>query len=42
MVALKVGRSIEWDGEKERIIGNDTANQFLRREYRKGYEYPVV
>jgi len=40
MLSMKHGRSIEWDGEKERIIGDDTANRLLRREYRKGYQHP--
>jgi hypothetical protein len=40
MLSLKHGRSLQWDGEKERIVGDDTANRLLRREYRKGYEYP--
>ncbi|WP_414660846.1 Gfo/Idh/MocA family protein [Horticoccus sp. 23ND18S-11] len=40
MLSLKHGKSIEWDGAKERIIGDDAANTLLRREYRKGWEYP--
>ncbi len=40
MISLKVGRSLEWDGEKERIVGDDAAHKLLRREYRKGWEYP--
>lgn len=40
MLSLKLGRSIEWDGAKERIVGDDAANKLLRRDYRKGYEYP--
>ena len=41
MLSLKHGKSLEWDGEKERIIGDDVANKLLRREYRKGWEYPA-
>jgi predicted dehydrogenase len=41
MVALKHGRSIEWDGAKERVVGDEQANQHLRRAYRAGYEHPV-
>ncbi len=40
MLSLKLGRSIEWDGAKERIVGDEAANRLLRRDYRKGYEYP--
>ena len=41
MLSLKLGRSIEWDGAKEQCVGNPAANKLLRREYRKGWEYPV-
>lgn len=41
MLSLKLGRSIEWDGLKEECIGDPEANKLLRREYRKGWEYPV-
>jgi predicted dehydrogenase len=40
MISLKTGRSLEWDGEKERIVGDEAANKLLRRDYRKGWEYP--
>lgn len=42
MLSVKLGKSIQWDGEKERILGDEPANKLLRREYRKGYEYPKV
>ncbi|MBC7366237.1 MAG: Gfo/Idh/MocA family oxidoreductase [Undibacterium sp.] len=42
MISLKHGRSLDWDGEKERIIGDEAANKLLRRDYRKGWEYPVA
>jgi predicted dehydrogenase len=41
MISYKLGRSLEWDGAKERIVGDDAANKLLRRAYRKGWEYPV-
>jgi hypothetical protein len=40
MASLKLGRSLEWDGEKEVILHDPAANKLLRRDYRKGYEYP--
>jgi len=40
MVSLKVGRSLEWDGERERIVGDDAAHALLRRDYRQGWEFP--
>lgn len=40
MISYRIGRSIEWDGANERIVGDDAANKLLRREYRKSWEYP--
>jgi hypothetical protein len=40
MLSYKLGRSIEWDGAKEVIVGDPAANLLLRRAYRKGWEYP--
>ena len=40
MLSMKLGRSVQWDGEKERIIGDEEANQLLRRPYRGEWTYP--
>lgn len=40
MLSLKLRRSIEWDDEKEQIVGDPEANKFLRRDYRGPWEYP--
>lgn len=40
MLSYKIGRSIEWDGEKEQILNDPAANQLLYRKYRAPYEYP--
>jgi len=42
MLSLKIGRSIEWDAEREMVVGDAAANQLLRREYRKPWVYPEV
>ena len=42
MLSLKLGRSIEWDGEREQIVADEEANKLLRREYRGEWEYPTV
>jgi predicted dehydrogenase len=42
MLSLKLGRSVEWDGEKEVIVGDPEANELLRREYRDPWKYPEV
>jgi len=40
MLALKLGRSIQWDGKREVITGDPEANQLLRRTYRAPWKYP--
>jgi predicted dehydrogenase len=42
MLSMKLGRSIEWDGAKERIVGDDDANGLLRRAYRGSWIYPAA
>jgi len=42
MLSLKLGRSVEWDGEKERIVKDANANKLLRRDYRGEWKYPKV
>jgi predicted dehydrogenase len=41
MLSLKLGRSLQWDGEKEVVVGDNEANKLLSREYRKPWEYPA-
>jgi hypothetical protein len=41
MLSWKLGRSIQWDAEKEEIIGDPEANKLLSREYRAPWVYPV-
>ncbi|HVR35811.1 MAG TPA: Gfo/Idh/MocA family oxidoreductase [Methylomirabilota bacterium] len=40
MMSLKLGRSLDWDGDKELVIGDDEANRQLERKYRGEWEYP--
>lgn len=42
MISLKLGRSINWDGEKEIFPGDDDANALLQRSYRGEWVYPTV
>ncbi len=37
-ISMHVGRSLEWDPEKETFIGDSEANRLLSREQRDGYE----
>jgi predicted dehydrogenase len=41
-IAIRLGRKITWDAEKEQIVGDSAANQWLSREQRKGYEIDVI
>jgi hypothetical protein len=40
MVSLKLGRSIEWNGEKQTIPNDPEAVKLLSREYRRPWKYP--
>jgi len=42
VLSMKLGRSIQWDGEKEQCVGDGEANTLLRREYRAPWKYPEV
>ena len=37
-VAYRAGEPIEWDADALRVTGNDDANRFVRKEYRKGWK----
>lgn len=39
-LSMKLGRSIDWDGEKEIILNDPEANKLLRRDYRGNWVYP--
>jgi len=42
MISLKSGRSIQWDGQQEIIVGDAYATSLLKRDYRPGYAHPSV
>ncbi len=42
MLSLKLGRSVRWDGNAERIIDDEEASKLLKREYRAPWTYPVI
>ncbi len=42
MLSLKLGRSVEWDGQKQVIVGDPQANELLKREYRAPWKYPQI
>jgi predicted dehydrogenase len=37
-IAMRLGRPLTWDPEKELFVGDDEANAWLSREQRRGYE----
>jgi len=39
-MAMKTGRTLAWDAEKQRIAGDEAANALLRRPYRKPWVHP--
>jgi predicted dehydrogenase len=42
MISWRVGRSINWDGAKEQIVGDAEASKLLSRPYRGPWVYPTV
>ena len=40
-VAMGLGRTLKWDGQKGRVIGDDEANRLLRRPYRSPWVHPT-
>jgi hypothetical protein len=41
-IAYRTGKRLEFDAETETFTNDKSANQYLSREYRKGYELPKV
>jgi hypothetical protein len=39
-IAYRVGRPLKFDGKTEKFVGDDKANELLKREGRKGFEIP--
>ena len=41
-IAYRTGKRLEFDADSETFTNDQAANQFLSREYRAGYELPMV
>jgi len=41
-IAMRLGRRLRFDTKPERFIGDDQANGYLTKRYRKGYELPSL
>ena len=39
-ISLAVGRTLEWDADAGEIVGDDKANELLKRTYRSPYQHP--
>src|SRR5260370_39387618 len=39
-LALRLGRTLTWDAEKQQVVGDDEANRLLRRPYRSPWLHP--
>ncbi len=41
-IAMRLGRRLKFNTSKERFIGDNKANAYLTKKYRKGYELPTI
>ena len=41
-ISMRIGRRLRFDTKNEKFIGDDQANTYLTKEYRKGFELPKV
>lgn len=40
-LAIRLGRTIRWDSDRLRVVDTPEADALIKREYRKGWEFPV-
>jgi predicted dehydrogenase len=40
-LSMELGRSLKWDGESGRVVGDDEANKRLARQYRGEWKHPT-
>jgi predicted dehydrogenase len=40
-LSMRLGRSLTWDAEKGRVVGDDEANRALTRQYRGDWKHPT-
>jgi predicted dehydrogenase len=39
-LSMKLNRSLHWDGQNQKVIGDDEANKLLQRPYRAPWQHP--
>jgi predicted dehydrogenase len=42
VIAIRLGRKLEWDPAKEQFVGDSEANTYLSRPMRKPYDYTMI
>jgi predicted dehydrogenase len=42
VIAMRLGRKLQWDPEKEQFVNDTEANGYLAREQRKPYSYEMI
>jgi hypothetical protein len=40
-IAMQLGRTLSWDAQNGRVIGDEDANHLLRRPYREPWVHPA-
>ena len=40
-LSMRLGRSLEWDSETGRVVGDEDANRRLARDYRGDWKHPT-
>jgi hypothetical protein len=40
-VSMELGRSLQWDAEAGKVVGDEEANRRLAREYRSPWQHPT-
>jgi hypothetical protein len=40
-LAMRLGRTLAWDEQTQRVIGDEEANRLLRRQYRRPWVHPA-
>jgi hypothetical protein len=41
-LAMRTGRTLQWDAAKQRVLGDEEANRLLTRPYREPWKHPVA
>ena len=41
-IALRLGRKLQWDPQKELFVGDEEANKYVAREQRRPWTYETV